>query len=78
MPPLINLTGKVFGKLIVLERDFETQKRMLHDKPYWKCRCECGNIVSILGKSLRDGKTISCGCAAKERAKQINFVDITG
>lgn len=78
MPPLIDLTGKVFGQLTVIGRDHETQKMKKETKPIWKCQCTCGNIVSVLGKSLRDGKTISCGCAASKRAKEINFIDITG
>ena len=78
MPPLIDLTGKVFGQLTVIGRDYETQKIKNEVKPIWKCQCTCGNIISVLGKSLRDGKTISCGCAASKRAKEINFIDITG
>lgn len=74
---LINLTNMRFGELLVLERDFETQKEKKSPKPYWKCRCSCGNTFSVLGKSLRDGKTVSCGCLAKERAKKIRFEDIT-
>lgn len=75
---LIDLTGKTFGNLTVIERDWDYQKEHNYIKPYWKCRCSCGNIVSILGKSLREGRTVSCGCLAKERAKAINFKDITG
>lgn len=75
---LIDLTGKTFGNLTVIERDWDYQKEHNYIKPYWKCRCSCGNIISVLGKSLREGRTVSCGCLAKERAKAINFKDITG
>ena len=75
---LIDLTGKVFGNLTVIERDWKYQEKNNYKKPYWKCQCFCGKIVSVLGKSLREGKTISCGCMAKQRAKLINFKDITG
>lgn len=78
MPPLIDLTGKIFGQLTVIGRDYETQKLKNEIKPIWKCQCNCGKVISVLGKSLRDGKTISCGCAASKRAKEINFIDITG
>lgn len=78
MPPLIDLTGKVFGQLTVIGRDYETQKAKNEVKPIWKCQCTCGNTISVLGKSLRDGKTVSCSCAASKRAKEINFIDITG
>ena len=74
---LIDLSNQYFGELLVLERDYEIQTQKKSSKPYWKCRCSCGNIVSVLGRSLREGKTISCGCLAKERAKLINFTDIT-
>lgn len=56
---LINLIGKKFGKLEVLSED---KSRTKQGKHYWFCQCECGNIVSIKGDSLRDGRSKSCGC----------------
>lgn len=58
MGKLINLTGVNLGKLTVLERDTNISST----KPYWICRCECGNTVSIMGDSIRRGRTTSCGC----------------
>lgn len=29
---------------------------------YWKCKCNCGNIIEVSGTSLRSGNTQSCGC----------------
>lgn len=75
---LIDLTNKKFGKLLVLGRDIEYQKLKKADKPYWKCQCDCGNIVTVLGKSLREGHTKSCGCLQKDIIKQLNFQDLTG
>jgi len=44
---------------------------------YWKCKCECGIIKYIDGRSLRNGTTKSCGCLNKEinskRLKGISF-----
>ena len=34
---LIDLTGKKFGKLIVLSYQYKK-----HNQTYWKCKCECG------------------------------------
>lgn len=58
---LKDLSNQDFGYLHVIERDFE--------KPigsgcfaYWKCKCKCGNLVSVRGDHLRDGTTQSCGC----------------
>ena len=56
---LKNLAGQRFGKLTVLERDTEQKNA---EKVYWKCLCDCGNTVSIMGGQLKSGKTMSCGC----------------
>lgn len=37
MPKLIDLTGKNYGRLTVLERDYETQKIKNSKEPFWKC-----------------------------------------
>ena len=62
MSRLIDLTNQKFGKLTVLERDYETKKK----GTYWKCQCDCGNIVSVLSQHLRSGHTKSCGCLKEE------------
>lgn len=65
-----DLTGQIFGRLTVLEFDREgtVQKReQLNNKfSYWKCQCECGNIVTVCSVNLTNGKTKSCGCLSKE------------
>jgi hypothetical protein len=63
---IIDLTGRKIGKLTVLERDFDNlTSGLIH----WKCLCDCGNIKSIAGYSLRGKSTKSCGCLQKEIAK---------
>ena len=54
-----DLTNKNFGKWKVLKEDKENSKK---DK-YWICQCECGIIKSVSGKSLRQGRSQSCGCS---------------
>ena len=56
---LIDLKGKTFGKLTVIQKDIATES----GKARWICKCECGNTVSVLSDSLRKGKTRSCGCS---------------
>lgn len=58
MGKAIDLTGQVFGKLTVIERDWSKTSR-----PYWLCRCSCGNpnLKSILGASLTTEHTKTCG-----------------
>ena len=49
---LINLAGKTFGELEVL--DYAGERK-------WRCRCSCGKEIEVIGSSLRSGKTQSCG-----------------
>lgn len=61
MGAFIDLTGKKFNRLTVIERVEKRGKEY-----YWKCKCECGNEVIVRGASLREGRTKSCGCLKKE------------
>ena len=59
-----------FSRLTVLE---QTESRIgKNGKPliFWKCLCECGNIVEVYSGSLTSGLTTSCGCFQKEKAKE--------
>ena len=56
--PAADLTGRKFGILKVLYRDTNSNS----GKVRWVCQCKCGNIVSVLADSLRNGNTHSCGC----------------
>lgn len=78
MPRLIDLTGKKFERLIVLERDYEIQKAKNSKDVFWKVQCECGKIFSVRGQDLRQGKQKSCGCLRKEITGNKNFIDVTG
>jgi len=51
--------GEKYGKLTVLEKSDRVVKNGPH---YWKCKCDCGNIVEVLPAALRDGRAKSCGC----------------
>lgn len=52
-----DLTGKVFGKLTVIKR---TEPK-IKGKSFWDCKCDCGNVKSIVSYSLGNGDSISCG-----------------
>jgi hypothetical protein len=58
--PLVDLSGRVFGKLTVLE------ERLPRTRPKkWFCQCECGKIKAINHGNLVSGSTKSCGCFKK-------------
>lgn len=78
MGRLIDLTGKRFGRLTVIERDYNYEKTHRYDKPYWKCICDCGNIKTTASKCLRNGHTKSCGCLQKETIGNLNFINRVG
>lgn len=70
----IDLTGQKFGRLTVIGRGITNKNK----KICWMCECECGNIVEIIGASLQNGTTKSCGCYKKEVLIDSYFLDITG
>lgn len=69
-----DLTGQKFGRLMVLRQDFSKKDRTI----YWICKCDCGNIVSVKGSSLKSHNTKSCGCLQKEIVSKQKLVDLTG
>lgn len=63
----LQLIGKTFGRLTVID-----QAENKNGFTYWKCRCSCGNIVTIKGVNLKIGKTKSCGCLNRDVVIQRN------
>lgn len=61
MSRLINLVGDRFGQLLVIKRSHGKQNARV----CWSCRCDCGNIVTVLAYNLKSSHTKSCGCLAK-------------
>ncbi|MCK5788820.1 MAG: hypothetical protein KAH32_07465, partial [Chlamydiia bacterium] len=74
MGRFVDLTGKKFGRLFVLERDGKNK----HNQNMWKCVCDCGAEVRVRGGSLTSGQTKSCGCLRLERLHEATFRDLTG
>ncbi len=58
MAKIIDLTGKQFGKLTVLERTVSSQ----YGRALWLCRCECGRKKIVRSDYLIRGRTIHCDC----------------
>lgn len=61
MDRLLDLTGQRFGRLTV-----QTLVPYVR-RPKWACICDCGSSLTLDGRRLRSGNTISCGCYKRER-----------
>lgn len=71
----LNLTGKQFGRLKVIERHHYTRRSDGGTLWYWRCVCSCGNEKYAATPKLTSGELQSCGCLRKERAfKQVPFL----
>jgi len=67
MSKKLDLRNKVFNKLTVLEED--TVRGGNGRDVKWICKCECGNIVSIVGTRMKNNITKSCGCLLTSRKR---------
>ncbi len=71
MPPLpkqtIDLTGRTFGRLLVLAYAGVRNKRT-----YWTCKClSCGSIADYQAANLRSGRSTHCrDCSYKHRKRR--------
>jgi hypothetical protein len=64
---LIDLTGRTFGKWLVLKRIPGHNK---WGQVVWECRCKCSNIGLITGSSLRHNETHSCKECKKQTIRE--------
>lgn len=61
----LNLTGKKFNKLTVIQFFGKDNG----NNSLWKCKCDCGKDIVTRGSSLKSYKTKSCGCDNKRSIK---------
>lgn len=64
-----DLTGKRFGRLVVLERksiECNYSSNTTRRKIFYLCKCDCGNYTTVDSSRLLCGDTTSCGCYHKE------------
>ena len=59
-----SVEGKIFGRLIILERVGSDKRNSLV-----KCQCSCGEITIKNLYDVKSGHTQSCGCLYKESSK---------
>ena len=73
MPAKIDLTGQKFNRLTVI-KESENKRG---GRVTWICQCECGNIVEVTSKNLRDRTTQSCGCLKRKNILGQKFGKLT-
>lgn len=57
---MVDLTGRRFGKLVVLEKAEAPDSVTKHRYAYWKCRCDCGKERLARADFLKNGSFHSC------------------
>lgn len=64
--PFIDITGNTYNRFTVLREVLPRNK-----PPKWVCECVCGVIKEVVGSSLKNGSTKSCGCLHTETNKKL-------
>ncbi len=72
-----DLTGRRFGRLIVLGFAGWRIRANGDRGSLWRCKCDCGNEKAIQGVLMLAGTTQSCGCYRQESIRKTRK-DITG
>lgn len=71
MSAVKDISGQQFGMWQVLSPSL---RHSTSGKKYWLCRCECGTVRDVEGRSLRSGISKCCGCTRKEAAAQASRI----
>lgn len=71
MSRFIDLTGKKFGKLLVIKRVENYIQPSGAIKARFLCKCDCGKETIVDTSRLKSGNTKSCGCYKIEKTKEI-------
>lgn len=63
----INLTGKKFNRLLVLEYSHSSK----NNGAVWKCLCDCGKRTLCFSSQVSRGHVKSCGCLQREKTSEL-------
>lgn len=61
-PRFDDISGRRFGRLVAVEYAGRDRSR----QPYFRLRCDCGNMTVAYAGSVKRGATQSCGCLHSE------------
>ena len=78
MSRMIDMTGQTFGRLTVSDRADDYVSPSGRRLVQWRCKCECGKDVVVLGNNLKTGRTQSCGCLQAELTSTRKLTDLSG
>lgn len=70
MGKFVDLTGKRFGRYVVICRAKDKISKNGKKRTTWMCKCNCGNTKEVLADTLVSGHVVSCGCYNKEAAQK--------
>src|SRR6266852_8106614 len=61
-----DLVGQLFGRWTIVHRATDPRwgRRLV-----WVCRCECAQVREVYQSHLLEGRSKSCGCYRRDRAK---------
>ncbi len=68
MSKVKDLTGQKFGRLQVMHRNGSNHR----SRAVWRCKCDCGEEITVDGYSLSSGHSSSCGCRRKDTLHRLN------
>lgn len=63
-PPRKDVTNRQFGRLLAL-----SLSHVRNYRSFWLCLCSCGRHCKVNITHLLSGRTQSCGCLQRERAR---------
>lgn len=69
----VDLVGKRFGKLVVIERVHQDHYNRCH---LYRCKCDCGKEPILDSNELNSKGVRSCGCLVGETVKKL-YIDGT-
>lgn len=73
MPKVRDIAGLKFGRLTALQ--FVGTRIRGGRQAFWEFLCECGTKKILRGTTVTAGKTVSCGCANKDKKFPRRVVD---
>lgn len=73
MMPLKDLTGRRFGKVVVISYAGQRMRPGGTKYSVWNCHCDCGTDCVLVAADLLRGRSKSCGCLRKYGANRIDL-----